>query len=145
MQDGCLTNISMETQTFTCLLENLGKICDYITGFAIQAGFNESQVYAVQLSVDEAATNIIEHAYCGDLGDDLEITCEVLNNGLKVILHDHGRPFEPELVPEPVVDVPLEKLKSRGLGIFLMRKMMDEVRFEFTPDHGNTLTMVKYR
>jgi anti-sigma regulatory factor (Ser/Thr protein kinase) len=135
----------METRKFNGHLENLGKICDYVTGYAIRAGFNESQIYAVQLSVDEAATNIIEHAYGGNIQQELEITCQVLSNGLKVVLHDHGKPFEPEQVPEPVVDVPLEKLKSRGLGIFLMRKMMDEVCFQFTPDQGNTLTLVKYR
>lgn len=135
----------MVTRIFPGKLESLNEICDFVTTSALQAGLDDTQVYAVQLAVDEAATNIIEHAYSGESRGDLECTCNALNNGLKVILHDHGKPFDPEDVPEPVVDVPLEQLKPRGLGIFLMRKMMDEVWFEFNLDQGNILTMVKYK
>ena len=133
----------MPTQTFRSDLGNLEKICDFVTIYAKKAGLDERQVYAVQLAVDEAATNIIEHGYrCTGQGD-VQITCKPEVDGLRVILHDHAPPFDPDEIPEPITDVPLEELKPRGLGIFLMRKMMDEVTYEFNADKGNTLTLVK--
>lgn len=123
----------------------LAQISDFVTVNAKAAGLDEASIYAVQLAVDEAATNIIEHAYGGSGQGDLEITCEVLDDNLRITLHDHGKPFDPEKVPTPVVNVPLEKLKSRGLGVFLIRHMMDEVHYEFSPNEGNTLVMVKRR
>ncbi len=133
----------MPTRKFPGRLENLEKICEFVTEHARAAGLDECDLYAVQLAVDEAATNIIEHAYGGeDLGE-IECTCEILSDGLKVTLRDHGRKFDPNDVPEPVVNANLEELKPRGLGVFFIRKMMDEVQYEFTPNNGNTLTMVK--
>ena len=135
----------MPTQRFTCSLNNLEKICDYVTDCAKRAGLNETEVYAVQLAVDEASTNIMEHGYGRECPNRIDITCEILENGLKVVIYDDAAPFSPETIPEPDFNVSLEEVKPRGLGIFLMRKMMDEVRYQTTPDKGNTLTMIKYR
>ncbi len=134
----------MPTQRFTCSLNNLEKICDYVTHYANQAGLTEAEVYAVQLAVDEAATNIIEHGYGQECPSRIDVTCEILENGLKVMIYDDAEPFDPASVPEPEINVSLEDIKPRGLGIFFMRKMMDEVKYKASSDHGNTLTMIKY-
>jgi serine/threonine-protein kinase RsbW len=134
----------MPTKRFSCSLNNLETICDYVTNYAKQAGLNEEETYAVQLAVDEASTNIIEHGYGQECPDRIDITCEVLENGLKIVIYDDAEPFNPESVPEPDMNVSLEELKPRGLGIYLMRQMMDEVRYEPTQDRGNTLTMIKH-
>ena len=134
----------MPTKRFSCSLNNLEKICDYVSECANKAGLNEAEVYAVQLAVDEATTNIIEHGYGGECPSRIDITCEILEDGLKVVLYDDAEPFNPEEVPEPQTNVPLEELKPRGLGVFLIRKMMDEVIYQSTPDRGNTLTLIKH-
>lgn len=126
-------------------MQVLAQICEFVTAYAQEAGLDEKGVYAVQLAVDEAATNVIEHAYGGDDQGEMDITCKIDDQNLTVTIHDHGRAFNPNLVPEPVTNVPLEQLRSRGLGVFLIRKMMDEVCYEFSPTNGNTLTMVKRR
>jgi serine/threonine-protein kinase RsbW len=133
----------MPKRTFSSDLGNLEQICSFVTRYAEKAGLDERQVYAVQLAVDEAATNIIEHGYRESGKGDVVITCTPKPDGLRVTLHDHAPPFDPEDVPAPVVDVPLEALKPRGLGIYLMRKMMDEVSYDFNAEKGNTLTMFK--
>jgi len=135
----------MPTKRFTCSLNNLEKISDYVTGFAKQAGLNETQVYAVQLAVDEASTNIIEHGYGQECPNRIDITCDVQEDGLKVVIYDDAAPFDPETVPKPEINVSLDEIKPRGLGIFLMRQMMDEVNYQSSLDTGNTLTMVKHR
>ena len=132
-----------ETRKFTGNLECLGEVCDFVTHCAKECGLTESQVYAVQLAVDEAATNIVEHAYKGHLAGSFEITCEGVADGFSVVMHDRGQTFDPASVPLPLLNVPLEELRSRGLGVFLMRKMMDVVEYEFSPEEGNTLRMLK--
>jgi len=134
----------MATQRFSCSLHNLEKICDYVTECAQNAGLDDSETYAVQLAVDEATTNIIEHGYGGECPSRIDITCEVMNDGLKVIIYDDAEPFDFSSVPDPEINVSLDELKPRGLGVFLMRKMMDEVKYETDPDLGNTLTMIKH-
>jgi serine/threonine-protein kinase RsbW len=135
----------MPTKRFSCSLNNLETICDYVTNYAKQAGLNDAETYAVQLAVDEASTNIIEHGYGQECPERIDITCEVIENGLKIVIYDDAEPFNPESVPEPEINVSLEELKPRGLGIYLIRQMMDEVYYEPTQDRGNTLTMIKHR
>ncbi len=134
----------MPTKRFTCSLNNLEPISDYITDCAKQAGLSDGEVYAVQLAVDEAATNIIEHGYGIECPSRIDITCELIQDGLKVVIYDDAEPFDPTIVPEPEINVSLEDIKPRGLGVFFMRKMMDEVNYKSSPSNGNTLTMVKH-
>jgi serine/threonine-protein kinase RsbW len=133
------------TFTFPGRFESLEKISEFVQQAARSASLNEHDVYAVQLAVDEACTNIIEHAYHGEGGGDIVCTCKVLRDGIKVVLCDRATPFCPETMPDPVLNAPLEEVKPRGLGMFLMRKMMDDVKFETSPRGGNRLTMIKHR
>jgi len=132
-----------KTATFPARFDSLAAIGQFVTHAAKAAGLDARAVYAVQLAVDEACANIIEHAYGGEGRGDIECTCIVNNNGLTVILRDYGRPFDPTSVPEPDLCASLEDRKARGLGLYFIRQLMDKVRFEFTPDSGNMLTMVK--
>ena len=132
----------MPTKVFPARLENLAKISEYIIHGAQQAGLDSSSVYAVQLAVDEAATNIIEHAYHLRGGGKIKCVYEIRPDGIQIVLVDYGDSFDPHIIPEPNVKVPLDEIRPRGLGLFFMRKMMDEVTFEFTPE-GNILTMIK--
>jgi len=134
----------MPTKHFSCSLNNLETICDFVTHCASEAGLSETEVYAVQLAVDEASTNIIEHGYGEECPSRIDITCEPVEDGIKVVIYDDAAPFDPTTIPEPEINVSLEEVKPRGLGIYLMRKMMDEVSYESDPDKGNTLTMIKH-
>ncbi len=133
----------MPTKRFSCSLQNLEAICDYVTHFAHEAGFDDAEVYAVQLAVDEATTNIIEHGYGEECPNRIDITCELIENGLKIVIYDDAAPFDPASIPDPEINVSLDDIKPRGLGIFLMKKMMDEVSYESSEDKGNILTMIK--
>lgn len=135
----------MKTKTFRANYQNLAAISRFIVEQSEQAGFSPSDIYAIQTAVDEACSNIIDHAYRGeDLGE-IEINVRQIENGIQIILTDFGDPFEPEEVPEPDITSPLEIRKERGLGIFFIRSLMDHVQFEFSPTDGNTLTLVKYK
>ncbi len=132
----------MPTRKFPGRHESLAALSDYVSKQAMAAGLDEKEVYAVQLAVDEAATNIIDHAYGGEDRGEIECTCTVRGTELTVTLKDQGDSFIPEEIPDLPVGVPLEKVSPGGAGLFLMKKLMDEVHFEFQED-GNVLTMTK--
>ena len=93
--------------------------------------------------MDEACSNIIEHAYGGEDKGEIECTCNDTNDGLEIIIRDDGRPFDPKLIPSPNFSVELDELKPRGAGLFLIQNMMDDVDFVFSENTGNVLRMVK--
>jgi serine/threonine-protein kinase RsbW len=133
----------MPTKSFPGDFSSLAQISEFIAENTKLAGFDEKTTYAVQLAVDEACSNIIEHAYGKDLQGDIECTCSLVDEGIQIVLRDRGRVFTPEDVPEIEIGVPLDEFGERGAGVFLMNKLMDEVRYEFSKTEGTTLTMTK--
>jgi anti-sigma regulatory factor (Ser/Thr protein kinase) len=134
-----------KTSTFPGQFDSLAAIGDFVTNAAKAAGLDERAIYAVQMAVDEACSNIIEHAYGGEGRGTIECTYRVIPEGLTIILYDHGRPFDPTVASEPDLQCSLEKRSEGGLGLYFIRKLMDRVQFEFTSNSGNALTMTKYR
>jgi len=128
--------------TLSSDVANLEIIADFVTKAAQKADLNEQDIFAVQLAVDEACTNIIEHAYAGELGD-ISLTCEVKPGECVITIQDKGRPFDPEAVPLPNLEGDLQKRRVGGLGLYFMRKLMDEVHFSFDTDKGNQVVMIK--
>ena len=105
--------------------------------------FDDKDIYAVELAVDEACSKIIEHAYGGEGKGEIICICNDLNNGLEIILKDDGERFDPAAVSAPDFSIELDKLEPRGAGLFLIRNMMDDVDFKFSKETGNELRMVK--
>ena len=133
----------MSKIVFDANFDNLDEIREIVAEAARQVGFSDKEIYAIQLAADEASSNIIEHAYAGVTGGKLEIDINISDNKLKIIMRDHGEPFDPASVPEPNVKADLSERKIGGLGMYLMRKLMDEVSYESSPETGNILTMIK--
>ena len=133
----------MSKIVFDANFDNLDEIREIVGEAARQVGFSDKEIYAIQLAADEASSNIIEHAYAGVTGGKLEIDIITSDNKLKIIMRDHGKPFDPSSVPEPNVKADLSERKIGGLGMYLMRKLMDEVSYESSPETGNILTMIK--
>jgi serine/threonine-protein kinase RsbW len=121
---------------------NLETIADFVTTAAHKANLDEQDVFAVQLAVDEACTNVIEHAYA-DMSGDIHLTCEIKPGECIIAIRDNGRPFDPQAVPPPDLDGDLEDRRVGGLGLYFIKKLMDEVRFSFDPDEGNQVVMIK--
>ncbi len=125
--------------------EQLAQIAEFVTRAAREAGLTDDDVFHVEMAVDEACSNIIEHAYA-DRSGDIDLACRSSAPGtLEITIHDSGRPFDPDVVGLPKVDPPadLDDLNEGGLGLYFMRKLMDEVHFEQVAGQGNILTMTK--
>jgi serine/threonine-protein kinase RsbW len=135
----------MRTAIFLSKYEALDAMREFVCQAAEDAGMDESDSYKVQLAVDEACSNIIEHACDGLCETQIEITCTDADENLTIMIRDHGEPFDPTSVPEPDLDANIEDRPIGGLGIFLMRKLMDDIHYEQLGEAGNVLTLVKYR
>jgi serine/threonine-protein kinase RsbW len=132
----------MRTVTYPAKFEFLDDIRDFVAEVARDGGFDEKEIYSVQLAADEAASNIIEHAYHGVADGQIELTCEMRGAELMIAMQDHGRSFDVSKIKKPNLKANLSERKIGGLGIYLMRKLMDEVNY-CSSGAGNRLTMIK--
>jgi len=133
----------MQSVRFAAKFEFLDEIREFVGDIARKGGFGEKDIYNIQLATDEAASNIIEHAYEGVTDGVLDLSCGMENDAIKIILIDYGESFDPSVVPIPDLKADLSERKIGGLGIFLMRKLMDEVHYEPRADKSNVLSMIK--
>lgn len=99
----------------------------------------EQTAYDLQLAVNEAAVNAIEHGYGGRGDGVVEVRFHLHTDQLVVDVVDWGAPFEFDGVVDPDLSQPLES----GYGLFLMRRLMDEVSYSPDPSQGNQLRLVK--
>ena len=132
----------MPKLTFPARFEYLDEIRSYVAEQARAAGFSDKAVYAIQLAADEAASNIIEHAYAGVADASFDMTCEYSASRLVITFTDRGKSFDISKVGKPDVKADLSDRKIGGLGIFLMHKLMDGVHYE-SREAGNTLILTK--
>lgn len=111
---------------------------------AQDAGFESFAVYSIEMAVDEACSNIIEHAYGGEGKGNIRCTCSVSTETLTIILRDRGKSFDPSKVPPPNLSDNIDDRKAHGLGLYFIRKWMDDVKFTAS-EKENELIMVKRR
>lgn len=122
---------------------NLGEVFGFLRHVLGEAGIRERLLLDLELAVEEAVVNVMTHAYPGGQGV-LVLGVMPGPGHVTIELRDRGVPFNPLLVPEPDVSAPLGKREIGGLGIHLIRTLMDEVSYEFR-DGENILTLRKRR
>jgi serine/threonine-protein kinase RsbW len=127
------------------ILENVPVAVDYVAHIGQVVGVDETTLYQIQVAVDEACANVVQHAYAGMEPGEMEILCHVDNNSFIISIRDWGNTFDPDEVSDPDISSPLEERSLGGLGLFFMRQYMDEISFSSDPEAGNELTMVKRR
>ena len=125
--------------------KSLAQISDFVHRAAVKAGLDERAIFAVKMAVDEACTNIIQHAYGGEGRGKIQLRCETLAEGLQVAIYDQGIPFAPSQVPELDTQAPLQQRQPGGMGMFFIGQLVDSVEFKFNTPQGNQLTLFKRR
>jgi serine/threonine-protein kinase RsbW len=123
-------------------LENLAEIRHFVQKTATTFDVDPDIIPDVLLAVDEAVTNVLVHGYQGQMGM-IEIELRRRGDSLVVCLRDRAIPFDPTTIPPPDLTLPLEQRPFGGMGIYLMRQLMDEVTHRSTRQGGNELTLVK--
>lgn len=136
--------IWVQTVKFPGRYESLAKIAELVQQAAQEFGLDPLACYGVETAVDEACSNIIEHAYEGEGKGDIYFSYRIQGNDLIFTLRDTGKSFNPTKIRKPKIDVPLKYRQGNGLGLYFMYQWMDEVHFEVV-DHANVLTMIKHK
>jgi serine/threonine-protein kinase RsbW len=107
-----------------------------VAAVASRLHFSIDEIEDVKLAVAEACTNAIQHAH-GSAS--IDIRCEALGDGLRINVRDFGAGTRPETIRSRNI----EDERVGGLGVFLIRSLMDDVTYEVHPDNGTDLTMFK--
>jgi anti-sigma regulatory factor (Ser/Thr protein kinase) len=132
------------TQQFQSDLRQLGAVRALIRdvcGRAWGVGTEEEQIAQLELAVDEAAANVILHAYRGEAGLPVEVVVTGEPEQVCVLLFHQGEPFDPSVVAPPAFDGSRES----GFGLYLIRQAVDELMF-FQDERGrHGIRLVKKR
>jgi sigma-B regulation protein RsbU (phosphoserine phosphatase) len=116
--------------------ENLVSLAYFVHSVRHRLELHEDLCADVELAVEEAATNIISYAYPPNQPGDLLLRAETLGEILQFTLGHWGAPFDPDQVAPFDIDAPIESRVTGGLGLQLIRSLMDEVRFVSSPAPG---------
>ena len=114
----------------------------FVQAAAGKFGLSDNATDDLIQAVDELSANIILHGYEGAAGE-IDVRCSGGNGNMTVVLRDRAPAFDPTTHTDPDLNVPLEHRQVGGLGIYLSRKMLDEMRYQRLPSGENELTLVK--
>ncbi|MBI6546668.1 MAG: ATP-binding protein [Cyanobacteria bacterium NC_groundwater_1444_Ag_S-0.65um_54_12] len=116
----------------------------FVADVGNKVGLLASEIHDLQLAVTEAVTNVIEHAYAGDSSQRIELAFEKAGECFTIVITDNsGNRFDPVNYPEPDMKEYLSQYRAGGLGLFLMRKLMDQVEFFSDSSGTNHLRLIK--
>ena len=120
--------------------ESLGVIRSIVRRVADGVRMPPGAAYQLMSAVDEAVANIMEHGY-GDGDGPIRLDLQADRSGIQVVIQDRAARFEmPSDAGSPEFQKPG---KVRGFGLFMIRRLVDEVRYRATDDGGNELSLVK--
>jgi serine/threonine-protein kinase RsbW len=125
-----------------CLSET-GKLCHCIEDIAQSLGLAKKDVFAINLALEELFTNIVSYGYSDADEHRINIYCALEDRALVIRIEDDGDPFNPVEAAPPDFNCPLEESKIGGLGIHLVKKMMDDVTYE-RMNEKNIIVMKKF-
>ena len=135
-----------------CRYSYLRMIRQAILDMSRRMGFTDAKAAQLEMAVDEACTNVIEHSYGGEAGaaepaDHPGLRVNLMEGGDRIVVEifDRGQGFD--LARKPVIDPKdyLENRRERGLGLYIIQKFVDEVSYERATSAGNCLRLTKRR
>lgn len=124
--------------------ENLEVIREFIHDIAAQAGFDLESAGQIELAVDEACTNVIKHAHAYQENKMLELKVEIDSEKMVINIIDKGKGFDVDKITKPDLEKYIHQARKGGLGIHLMRNLMDDVQFQLNPGKKNIVSLTKY-
>lgn len=123
--------------------ENLALIRDFVGNIGKQAGLAETELSMVELAVDEACANVIEHAYGLDQTKEVIVRARIDGDSIVIEVVDTGKGWDPASVEQKDIKKLAEERRSGGLGMRMMKLIMDEVEYKIKPGEHNELRMIK--
>lgn len=133
----------MKQITMEAEVQNIQKIIDFIDNALDEWGATVKTKYQIDVAADEILVNISHYAYAPNVGEvTVQLDLDEATRMLSIVFTDAGMPFDPLQKPDPDVTLPKEQRQIGGLGIFIVKKIMDAV--DYRREGGrNILTLHK--
>ena len=123
-------------------IQQIPQLADFVETIAGEKNLDQAMAMSLNLALEEAVTNVILYAYPDGIDGLVDIEAYIREDCLEFILSDSGKPFDPTAAPEADVTLGVEERNIGGLGIYLVRNIMDSVSYRY--ENGkNILTMIK--
>jgi len=123
-------------------LSELDNLCEYLEDFGQKIGLSKKLIFEINLALDELFTNIISYGFKDEEDHIIKVTITPQNEELCLYIEDDGIPFNPIDFETPDVACSVENCNIGGLGIHIMRKLMNEICYQRCGDK-NILTLKK--
>jgi len=123
-------------------IPEIERVCDAIAEFSRKHTVSDKIIFTLHLALDEILTNIISYGYSDTKDHKIDIRYSFQEDFLKLEITDDSNPYDPANAPEPDVDSSLENRKIGGLGIYLIKNMMDDIKYS-SKNGKNTLVLTK--
>lgn len=132
----------MESKIFKADVKELDSLFEYSSTLLQVLDFSKRDIIMINTALEEVFVNVAKYAY-EDSGE-VEVTLSNDKNKVTFVFRDSGKPFNPLTKEDPNITASSEEREVGGLGIYMVKNIMDETDYEYK-DHHNVLTLVKYR
>lgn len=123
-------------------IQQIPQLAKFVEAIAQEKQLSQSMAMGINLALEEAVSNVILYAYPKETDGLVDVEAYLRKSSLEFIIVDSGIPFDPTAAPEVNLDAPAEDRPIGGLGIHLVRELMDSVNYE-RKDNKNYLRMIK--
>ena len=123
-------------------LEHIPVLAEFVEGITSGSNVDPGVAMGINLALEEAVTNVMMYAYPEGTKGQIEIEAKTKEGSMEFTISDSGKAFDPTSVPEPDINLGAAERKVGGLGIFMVRKIMDSVTYR-REDGKNILSMIK--
>ena len=122
--------------------QELSRVAEFVEGISDELQLDMHVSMKLQLAIEEMVTNVIFYAYPKGVTEDITLTAESDGKELTFVLSDSGKPFDPTAKDDPDLDVDPMDREQGGMGILIVKNIMNEVSYQRLGD-TNQLTMKK--
>ena len=123
-------------------IQQIPQLADFVETIAAEKHLDHSLTLNLNLALEEAVTNVIMYAYPEGTDGLVDIEAIIRKDSLSFVISDSGKPFDPTAQPDADISLSAENRQVGGLGIYLVRNIMDSVSYE-SNNGKNILTMTK--
>ena len=123
-------------------ISEIARLNEFVEEIGNEFSLSPEVVFNLTLVLEEAVVNIINYAYPKEEHESIYLSAKLHNDSIILVLTDTGKEFDPTMAPEADITLSADERPIGGLGIFLIRQIMNEVRYERI-DGKNVLTLEK--
>ncbi len=137
-------SFTAQEMTVEATIENIPAVIEFVDGHLVALGCPPKVVWQINIAIDELFGNIAHYAYDPDTGP-ATVRVEVEDDPMTVLITfiDHGKPYDPLAAADPDTTLSAEARKIGGLGVFLVKKTMDDISYEYR--NGQNILHIRKR